>query len=229
MQIVSKQLYSIKGVIWCNFKFSFSLECYKLCIDKIPEVAKTKVSKPKRYSLSKLRFCHAPKTLIQTHPHMSTSRCGNICILQPICSHKERRRGFSNRSSVEAALSGRLCVFLCESKRTLFGLLKVDAFRNQYDYLQKKSNAFSTHGRPFREPRRGGNSDYDNLALLNTLTSIITVSVTWLFSPLKLELMVKLKTLLTVFTIILKAKYLNNGKGRYISHTACGVRPITMQ
>ncbi len=60
MQIVSKQLYSIKGVIWCNFKFSFSLECYKLCIDKIPEVAKTKVSKPKRYSLSKLRFCHAP-------------------------------------------------------------------------------------------------------------------------------------------------------------------------
>ncbi len=31
-----------------------------LCIDKIPEVAKTKVSKPKRHSLSKLRFCHAP-------------------------------------------------------------------------------------------------------------------------------------------------------------------------
>ncbi len=33
-----------------------------LCIDKIPEVANTKVSKPKRYSLSKL------KRLIQTHP-----------------------------------------------------------------------------------------------------------------------------------------------------------------
>ncbi len=71
-----------------------------LCIDKIPEVAKTKVSKPKRYSLSNLRFCHAPlKRLIQIHPHMSTSRCGNICI----------RRGFSNRSSVEAAVSGRSC------------------------------------------------------------------------------------------------------------------------
>uniref|UniRef100_A0A673L5J1 Signal transducing adaptor molecule (SH3 domain and ITAM motif) 1 n=1 Tax=Sinocyclocheilus rhinocerous TaxID=307959 RepID=A0A673L5J1_9TELE len=28
--------------------------------NKIPEVAKTKVSKPKRYSLSKLRLCHAP-------------------------------------------------------------------------------------------------------------------------------------------------------------------------
>ncbi len=38
--------------------FSFSLECYKLFIDKIPEVTKTKVSNPERYSLSKLR--HAP-------------------------------------------------------------------------------------------------------------------------------------------------------------------------
>ncbi len=73
-----------------------------LCIDKIPEVAKTKVSKPKRYSLSKLRFCHAPlKRLIQTRPHMSTSRRGNICIMPPKCSCKERRRGFSNCSSKE--------------------------------------------------------------------------------------------------------------------------------
>ncbi len=82
----------------------------------MPEVAKTKVSKPKRYSLSKLRLCHAPlKRLIQTRPHMSTSRCGNICV----------RRGFSNHSSVDAAVSGRSCVFLCESKSTLFGLSQV--------------------------------------------------------------------------------------------------------
>ncbi len=102
-----------------------------LCIYKIPEVAKTKVSKPKRYSLSKLRLCHAPlKQLIQTRPHMSTSRCGNICLMQPKCSRKERRRGFSNRSSVDAAMSGRHCVFLGESKSTLFGFPKVDAFRN---------------------------------------------------------------------------------------------------
>ncbi len=54
------------------------------CIDKIPEVAKTKVSKPKRYSLLKLRLCHAPlNRFIQTRPHMSTSRCGNICIMRP--------------------------------------------------------------------------------------------------------------------------------------------------
>ncbi len=59
-------------------------------------------------------------------------------------------------------------------------------------------------------------------------TSFITVSVTRLCSPLGLELMVKLRTLLTVFTLILKAKARNYGKGRYISNAACGVRPITM-
>ncbi len=102
-----------------------------LCIDKIPEVAKTKVSKPKRYSLSKLRLCHALlKRLVQTRPHMSTSRCGNISLMQPKCSREERRCGFSNRTSVDAGMSGRCCVFLSESKSTLFGLLKVDAFRN---------------------------------------------------------------------------------------------------
>ncbi len=102
-----------------------------LCIDKILEVSKTKVSKPNRYSLQKLRLCHTPlKRLIQTWPHMSTSGCGNICVMPPKCSRKERRRGFSNRSSVNAAMSGRSCVFLGESKSTLFGLPKVDAFRN---------------------------------------------------------------------------------------------------
>ncbi len=47
-------------------------------------------------------------------------------------------------------------MFLCESKSTLFGLPKVDAFRNHKDYLKQNSNAF--YGRQFREPRRGGNS-----------------------------------------------------------------------
>ncbi len=62
------------------------------CIDKILEVAKTKVSKPKRYSLSKLRLCHAPlKQLIQTRPHMSTSLCGNIYIMQPKVSRRKQK------------------------------------------------------------------------------------------------------------------------------------------
>ncbi len=116
-----------------RFQVVLSLWSVASClgIDKIPEVAKTKVSKPKRYSLSKLRLCHAPlKRLIQTRPHMSTSRCGNICVMPPKYSRKERRRDFSNRSSVDAAMSGRIRVFLGESKSTLFGLPKVDAFRN---------------------------------------------------------------------------------------------------
>uniref|UniRef100_A0A672P7N2 Mitofusin-2-like n=1 Tax=Sinocyclocheilus grahami TaxID=75366 RepID=A0A672P7N2_SINGR len=33
-------------------------------------------------------------------PHISTSLCGNISIMPPKCSRKERRRGFSNRSSL---------------------------------------------------------------------------------------------------------------------------------
>ncbi len=70
----------IKGVIRCDFKFSFLIRCdfkfsflviSRLCIDNIPEITKTKVSKPKRYSLSKLRLCHALlKRLIQTRPHV---------------------------------------------------------------------------------------------------------------------------------------------------------------
>ncbi len=102
------------------------------------------------------------KRLIKTRPHMSTSRCGNICIMPPKCARKERRRGFSNRSSVDAGMSGRRCVFLCESKSTLFGLPKVDAIRNHWlRFVYNRTaqpkcsnlcNAF--YGRQFREPRR---------------------------------------------------------------------------
>ncbi len=44
-------------------------------------------------------------------------------------------------------------------------------------------------------------------------------------SPLKLE---KLWTLLSVFTFILKNEAHKYEKGRYLSDTACGVRPITV-
>ncbi len=91
---------------------AFSLAYYKLCIDKIPEVTKTKVSKPKKYSL-----------------------------------------------------------------RLLSRLLK------------------------------------------RLIQSFISVSVTRLCSSLGLELMLKLSTLFTVFTFLLKDKALDYGKGRYISYS----------
>ncbi len=70
---------------------------------------------------------------------MSTSRRGHIC--RPKYSCKERRRDFSNHSSVEAAMSGRCCVILCESNRTA---------------QPKYSNLCSTfYGQHFREPMRG--------------------------------------------------------------------------
>ncbi len=40
--------------------------------------------------------------------------------------------------------------------------------------------------------------------------------------------MIKLRTLLTLFTLVLKAEASDYGMGRYISNAACGVRPITM-
>ncbi len=179
--------------------------------------------------------------------------------MPPKCSRKERRRGFSNRSSVDAAVSGRRCVFLCENKSTLFGLLKVDAFR----IIMITYNRTATHFMDDRFVNLGeeviltllwqsGASESATVcfvislsicywlfkyrvlrvvgrsavswvsvcvwittaACVQTHTSIITVSVTRLCSPLGLELMVKLRTLLTVF--ILKAKARDYGKGRYI-------------
>ncbi len=73
-----------------------------------------------------------------------------------------------------------------------------------------------------------GKQGHTATVCLQTHTSIVTVSVTRLCSPLGLELMVKLSTLLTVFTFILKAEARDYGKGSYISDAACGVRPITM-
>ncbi len=66
--------HKLKGSYNAISSVAFSLGCYKL-IDKIPEVAKAEVSKPKRYSLSKLRLIHTLlKRLILNTPHMSTSR-----------------------------------------------------------------------------------------------------------------------------------------------------------
>ncbi len=102
-----------------------------LCIDMIPEVAKTKVEKQKRYSLSKLRLVHAPlKWLIQTCPHMSMSWCGEIFITPPKCLRKERGRDFYSRCSNVAA-AGAMSWRRCESETTFFGLPKEDTIRNQ--------------------------------------------------------------------------------------------------
>ncbi len=120
------QLYRyIKGVIWCDFKCSFSLECYKLCIDKIPEVAKTKVSNPKRYSLSKLRLVLL-KRLIQTRPTCLHHGVGRFAKHRPnVYAMKE---GGAIILSVVLLLPPASCsgdaVFRCERENTLFGIQK---------------------------------------------------------------------------------------------------------
>ncbi len=62
-----------------------------------------------------------------------------------------------------------------------------------------------------------GRHGHTTAACVQTHTSFITVSVTRLCSPLRLELMLKLRTLLTVFIFTLKAEACDYGKGRYIS------------
>ncbi len=63
-------------------------------------------------------------------PHVYVTMCTYLHNATQMFTQRKKAYSFSNRSSVEAAMTGRRCVFLGESKSTLFGLLKVDAFRN---------------------------------------------------------------------------------------------------
>ncbi len=102
-----------------------------LCIDKIPEVAKTKVSNQRDILYKfKTRSC-PPKTAHSNTPHMSTSQCGEICKTPPKCIRKERGRDFYSRCSNVAAMSWRRCVSLW--KRNYFVWpSKEDTTRNQW-------------------------------------------------------------------------------------------------
>ncbi len=100
---------------------------------RTPKVAKTKISKPNIYSLSNLRLVHSPlKRLIQTRPTCLCHDAEIFAKCSPNVPAKKEGVVSVTTVSVEAALSGRNCVFLCESKNTLFGLLKVDAIRNHW-------------------------------------------------------------------------------------------------
>ncbi len=101
----------VKGVIWCDFYFSFSLVCY-IAVCACIRSAELQSSKSPTKGFINLKEKADPDRA--KPPHSNTpSRCGNICVMQLKCSRKERRCGFSNRSSVDAAMSGRRCVFLC--------------------------------------------------------------------------------------------------------------------
>ncbi len=79
------------------------------CIDKIPEVAKTKVSKPEIFYIKVKTLPCPPKTAhLNTPPHVS--QCGKICITPPT--------DFYSGCSNVAAMSWRHCVsFVKASKR----------------------------------------------------------------------------------------------------------------
>ncbi len=71
---------------------------------------------------------------------------------------------------------------------------------------------------------RGRHGHITTTVCMQTHTSFITVSVMRLCSPLRLELMVKLRTLFTVFIFILKAKACDYGKRRYITPSGSRTR-----
>ncbi len=106
-----------------------------LCIDEIPEVAKTKVSKPKRYSWQKLRLDHAHlKRLIQTRPTCLRHGVGWFTKHRPNVYAK--KEGGTIILAVVLLLLPALCpgdsAFRCESESTLLGLTKEDTTRNQW-------------------------------------------------------------------------------------------------
>ncbi len=143
---------AIKGVIWCDFLFSFSLVCYVAvcaCI-RSAELQSSK-SPTKGFILSKreARSRSGKKRLIQTRPHRSKSQCGNICIM-PANVHAKKE----GVVSVTAVVLMQSCQFLSESKITLFGLpkLKICLQQNSTTKFSNLRNAF--YWRQFREPRR---------------------------------------------------------------------------
>ncbi len=66
-----------------------------------------------------------------------------------------------------------------------------------------------------------GRQGHTTVACVQTHTSFITVSVMRLCSPFWLELMVKLRTLLTVFTLVLKVEACDYKKGEF--HFRCSL------
>ncbi len=97
-----------------------------------------------------------------------------------------------------------------------------------FEPLKISQGKFCNRDSPKRETGSRRSRVYSPSEIVLIAACFITVSVTRLCSPLGLKLMVKLRTLLTVFILILKAEACDYGKGLYISDTACGVRPITM-
>ncbi len=142
-----------------------------LCIDKILEIAKTKVSKPKRFSLSNLRFCHAPLKRLINPPPMSTSRCGIICVMLPKCSAKKEGMVSVTAVVLKQSCQGEALCFYAKAKYIIYYVTNKETLNLEKhsiwpsesrciheDYLQQKSNAF--YGWTFREPRRGCHSDF---------------------------------------------------------------------
>ncbi len=136
--------------------------------------------------------------------------------MQLKCSREERRRGFSNAVVLMQPCQGDAVCF-CEKAKALYLTVQTRSFACNVSCVCVCVCVCVWE----RERERQGLITVESAVLtsacVQTHTSFITVSVTWLCSSLRLELMVKLTTLLTVFIFTLKAEARDYGKVRYIS------------
>ncbi len=107
-------------------------------------------------------------------------------------------------------LSQRLYVCLVISLSICYWLFKCGVLRIVFVCVRERGREIGSH--------HSTSAVLTVAYALQIHTSIIAVSVTRLGSPFGLELMVKLRTLLTVFTFILKAEARDYSKGRFISN-----------
>ncbi len=107
----------------------FSVLCSCLCMYKICRVTKLKVSHKKDlfYLKEKADQDRAKTAHSNTPPHVYFTMWKYFHNAAQMFTQRKKLC-----ISVDAAMSGRRCVFQCESKITLFGLPKVDAIRNHW-------------------------------------------------------------------------------------------------
>ncbi len=124
-----------------------------------------------------------------------------------VCVRERERERESHHSVVCVCVIGVVCVCERESHITVSCVCVCVRERER-----ERERARRSHHREVYSP-----SEIVLIVACVQTHTIITVSVTRLCSPLGLELMLKLRTLLTVLTFILKADACDYGNGRYIS------------
>ncbi len=130
--------------------------------------------------------------------------CGCVCVCVCVCVRERERETGSHFSTSAIFIAACECVCAC-----------VCVWERRERERERRE----------RDVQHVRNRLNQACLLTHSNSSFITVVC---HATVHLELMVKLRTLLTVFTFILKAEARDYGKGRYISDAACGQSQCTV-